>query len=128
VLFHPDDQRIVTAGGFAGTSHEQLNAPGPHGEIVLWDIVSGCELTSLPGVVDNVFGIAISPDGTRLAAALGKRSSQSPGQVKLWDLETGDELLTFRGFAGPVHGVAFSPNGKRLACVGPSGLRIWSIE
>lgn len=126
--FAPDGRRIVSGGGlYAGGS--RLTNGAPHGEIQVWDVSTGCELFDLPGVSDNVFGIAISPDSTRVAAAMGKSSSRAgQGEVKLWDLDTGAEVLTLRGFPGPVHGVAFSPDGRRLAAIGSGIFRIWSVE
>lgn len=105
-----------------------ISLPPNHGEIQVWDVDTGRELFDLTGVRDAVFGVAISPDGSRLAAAIGKHKTSAPGEVKLWDLETGAEVLTLRGFSGPVHGVAFSPDGKRLAAIGSGTLRIWSVE
>jgi len=126
--FTPDGGRVVTVGGLYGGGR-RLPPKATHGEIQVWDVATGSLIFDLPGVFDNVFSVAISPDGSRLAAPLSKRSSQGPpGEVKLWDLDTGAELLALRGFSGVLRGVAFSPNGKRLAAIGPNILRIWSID
>ncbi len=55
--------------------------------------------------------IAVSPDGTRLAA--GFANHWKDPSVHLWDLTTG-QLATWTGHRGPVTQLAFSPDGRRL--------------
>ena len=59
-------------------------------------------LTMNPAGIQQV---AFSPDGRRLAAALG--SSQDPadsGEVKIWDAANGREVLTLKGHPGRLVG------------------------
>ena len=70
------------------------------------------ELLTLKGHTNwALHGVAYSPDGKRLASALG---SCGDWTVKVWDAQTGKELLSFK-HTGEVRSVAFSPDGKRLA-------------
>jgi WD40 repeat protein len=64
---------------------------------------------TLRGHISDVFSIAFSPDGKRLATASADHTA------KLWDALNGRELLTLHGHTGDVRGIAFSPDGKRLA-------------
>jgi WD40 repeat protein/tRNA A-37 threonylcarbamoyl transferase component Bud32 len=58
-------------------------------------------------------GMAFSPDGRRLASAVGELPS-----FRLFDAEGGQEVLTLTGHAGPVGGLAFSPDGETLFSAG----------
>lgn len=67
------------------------------------------------------FSVAISPDGSTLAAGHWDI-------VSLWDVFTGRRLSVFHGFGGYVNGLSFSPDGKLLAAGADSGLlQIWDI-
>ena len=66
-------------------------------------------LHALTGHTGAVWGVAFSPDGTRLATA------SADGTARLWDSTTGESLLTLTGHTGGMWGVAFSPDGTRLA-------------
>jgi WD40 repeat protein/TPR repeat protein len=51
---------------------------------------------------------AFSPDGRRLATALGDKTAW------LWDAASGEQLLALRGHTDQVRSVAFSPEGQRI--------------
>ena len=50
----------------------------------------GRQLLSLEGHASRVNGVALSPDGSRLA------SRSADGTVRLWDLQNGQEVLTLK--------------------------------
>ncbi len=75
-------------------------------------------LAVLRGHKEGIWGLAFSPDGTRLA------SWSSDKTVRLWDVSTTKELAVLRGHGGPISHVAFSPDGTRLA----SASKSWSDE
>jgi WD40 repeat protein len=62
----------------------------------------------LTGHISEVYTVAFSPDGKRLASASNR-------EVIVWDLSAGKELFTYRITGTNVFGLAFSPDGKRLA-------------
>ena len=72
------------------------------------------EITSitLKGHSDDVYSVAYSPDGTKIA------SGSSDDTIKIWDATvTGDSstpIATLSGRVGRVNSVAFSPDGSRL--------------
>jgi WD40 repeat protein/serine/threonine protein kinase len=90
---------------------------GPDGKariyytVSVWDIATGRRLMSFPG--GTVRGIALSPDGRRLAAALDNGGQAR--MVRVWDADTAKILLTLHGHSQQITGVAFSPDGRRIA-------------
>jgi RNA polymerase sigma factor (sigma-70 family) len=70
--------------------------------------------------------IALSPDGTRLAAAF--ENDWESLSVHLWDLTTGQKIA-LTGHRAPVTQLAFSPDGHRLASgSGDTTVLIWDVS
>jgi len=118
LAWRPDGRRLASVGLSGYT-------------VKVWDVVTGQEALTLKGhirVLDTVHGgshpmvasVAWSPDGKRLASAVGE------GPVKVWDADTGLELLELRGHREWYSSVAWSPDGQRLASGSLQGvIRIW---
>jgi WD40 repeat protein len=72
------------------------------------------------GHTGQVRGVAISPDGKRLASGGEDRV------VRIWGLSTGRRLRVLAGHREPIHSVAFSPDNRTLASAGVDGtVRLW---
>ena len=65
--------------------------------------------------------IAISPDGTLLAA------SDTGGHVYVWNLSGGSPISTFTGASGDSGDIVFSPDGSALAIAG-KGTKLWNVK
>jgi WD40 repeat protein len=102
------------------------------GTAKVFDAATGDELFTLSGHTDSIFGLAYSPDGTRLATASHDKT------VKVWDAASGKLLMTLskEGHGDGVYGglfpgildVAFSADSARIASAGADGTAvIWDV-
>ncbi|MCC6418954.1 MAG: hypothetical protein IT429_12030 [Gemmataceae bacterium] len=106
VAFSPDGHLMATGGA--------------DNTLKIWDVPTTSPLRILDQN-DAVNGLALSPDGTKLAAA-GK-----DGVVGVFGTADGKRLFELKGHAGPVNGVAFSVNNQILASAGADAtVRFWN--
>src|SRR5262249_14919819 len=92
--------------------------------IRLWDLETGRARTieGPDGQAYDIRGVAISNDGTRVAATCSDR------MVRLWDLGTDRVVHTFPRFGGgPRVSVAFSRDGRYLAAGSWDGAELWDL-
>jgi WD40 repeat protein/uncharacterized caspase-like protein len=69
----------------------------------------------------DVLSVALSPDGTYIAAA------DWDNKVKIWSVASGAQVRVLDGHSGPVRSVAFSRDGTRVVSAGDDGrLSIWN--
>ena len=113
LTFSADGNFLLAASGVTGL----------RGEAVLWNLKTGRrQHTFSEGHRDNLYGAALSPDGTLAATAGYDR------RIKLWNTRTGKLVRTLEGHNGPVHGIAFSPDGTVLASAGgDSAVKLWQV-
>jgi Tol biopolymer transport system component len=125
VSFSPDGRRLASACG-TSAANDTTQAGG---EVKIWDVATGKEVTSLPPATSTgVLTIVFSPDGKRLAGAcMGKK-------VRIWEAATGQESLALEGHTLDVYHVAFSPDGRRLASSSarwnkeePGEIKLWDL-
>ncbi len=123
VAFSPDSQLLV------GTS---LAA-----EIAVWDVSSTEIVRLLEGHIGNIFAVAWSPDGQKIASAGGsdfhdeelKRDFGSDNSCRVWDLASGREIQRYVGHTGNVNAIVFSPDGSTCFSAGKEGvIHRWSVN
>jgi len=115
--FSSDGKLLATGGGLGEYLNISRYDPGA---ARVWNVETGELVADLGDKILSPCGIAISPDGKRLAVAECEVGGMHRGKVKLWDVATGAELLTLKNSQGetwqdPNVQMQFSPDGKLLA-------------
>jgi WD40 repeat protein len=93
----------------------------------IWDATNGEMVLSLREGAHELTGLAVSPNGQRLASASGIGT-------KIWDTTpvdamAGEEALTLLGHTDLIWGLDFSPDGRRLASAsGDATVRVWDAR
>jgi len=92
-----------------------------HDTLRLWELASGNCLRTLEGSVDDVYAVAVTPDG-RYAL------SGSHNCLTVSELATGRCLRTFSGHMGDVLAIAVSPDGRyAVSGSGDKSLQLWEL-
>lgn len=110
VTFSPDGKTI-----FAGVADDK--------QVYQWDLTTSQIVRAFSGGGKEIYGLAISPDGSLLAGG------NQDGDIELWSVATGEVQRTFSGHAGLVLRLAFNQDGSRLASAGFDRLaKVWEVE
>jgi len=126
------DGRWFASGG-GGRILPPSAAPGPLGEILIWDARTETlkhHLKSQPGEVTRV---AFCPRTGRLASGSGRWNDKikrfTTGLVQFWDPVTGSPLFDIEGHTDCVSCLSFSPDGRKLVTGGMDGqVILWDVE
>ncbi|MDB5379151.1 MAG: exported protein of unknown function, partial [Rubritepida sp.] len=117
VTLTPDGTRAIAAG-YTGRSRDGTFS------IYVFETSSGRLLARLPNQPAPVFHLAVSPDGTRIAAALGGRSG-----IRIWDARNGRQLAEdSAGWTGPARMVAFDGAGRLAATSSDGKVRVYDAS
>jgi len=125
VAFSPDGKRMASGGGTWDRAKQAFDS----NDVKIWEAQTspgtetGKNLLVLGGHTADVWTVAFSPDGKRLAS--GSRDNT----IMIWDAATGENLQTLTGHAGPVRAVAFNADCQYLASVADDQtVKLWDLE
>lgn len=123
----PESYRValpVTALAFHPQGTEL--AVGGYYEITIWNPVDGALLRRIKNVAQRTYGLAYSPDGSRLATASGAPGQM--GEVRLYDAAQGTLVAQLGSMSDVAFDVAFSPDGAKIAACGADrSIRIFDV-
>lgn len=108
-LAYSPDGKLLAAGECSAAKAVGSFRDVAEALIRIFDADDGREIRSFVAHADDIFGLAFSPDGTKLASASADRS------VKVWNVDSGKQVLELQGHADGVRTVGFSRDGTRLA-------------
>ncbi len=93
---------------------------GNKNDVAIFDLATGQRLHRLEAHTNEVLGLAISDDGSRLA------SCSKDGTVGVWDVASGQEVLTL---STRDTCCALTPDGRVLATgEGRGGIQLWEMQ
>jgi WD40 repeat protein len=101
----------------------------------LWDAKSGKLVMEFKGHESELFAVALSPDGSRLASGGGERGRSENNEIRIWETATGREVTRLndvnehlKRLPDAIYSLEFSPDGKTLGSAGAYIVRLWDIE
>jgi WD40 repeat protein len=108
------DGKLLAVGNFNNVN------PAKRGSLQVWDLKTGRSCFAREESLLGVWGLAFSPDGKLLAAAMGYNwtGRDKTGQVRVWDTKKWQVVRKLSGHSASAWTVCFSPDSKRLASVG----------
>lgn len=89
--------------------------------LVLWDAVTGKEISSFGWHRDEMVHCAFSPDATKIVCGC------IDGIVTIWDTQARKELATITAHQDTVTSCVFSSDGRRIASLSGDAIRLWEV-
>ncbi len=122
-------QAVDAAGRFAVTSSDDRT-------VRIWSVADGKLLRTIwipagPGIVGRVYAVAISPDGSTIAAGGYTERRNGPCPIYVFARESGNLIRRIPGDSPNVTSfLTFSPDGRYLAAtqLGANGLRVFDRD
>jgi WD40 repeat protein len=120
---------LVEKDNFPGTRDSMSFAPFASKVVSLWDSNSAAvfetvdrgPIARIGNEGEKITGLAIDPDGTRVAAAREK-------DVSIYDIATGEKLARLAGDGPRLTRIAFSPDGSRLLSGSYGSASLWDLS
>ena len=116
MVFHAVDELSAVAVTPDGC---HVVAGSSSGNVHVWSISTGKEVTVLQGHTAYVCAVAVSPDGCHVVSCAIDKT------VRVWNITTGKETAGFEGFSG--ESVAVAPDGSIISYGGKRN-SIWNTS
>lgn len=122
-------ERDVVAVRFAFDGRTIWSA-AEDGSIRAWDVATGEQQRAIElGSDERAYALAVSPDGSLLAAGVSQGFGDEVGLLRLWDTATGAVITTFRAHNCRVTTLTFSQDARALISGGVDGsVAVWRVR
>ncbi len=114
VAFSPDGTWIASGSGNSVNMAYKI-AESEESLAILWDVPTGRRRHTLHGIRGCIYGVAISPDGRRVAVGSGYLAPRTEGRLSIWDPVTGQHVWSRTDPDLVALSVAFSPDSQSVA-------------
>ena len=100
-----------------------LIAVASHKTIHLLDFATLDVIGTIDGKAGNIYALAFSPDGARLA------TGSSDGMLRVWNVKSQELISTLTGHSAEIYAVLFSTDGNRIFSGGRDRvIRVWDAH
>ena len=129
VISFPSNLKYITAIKWSPGATKIAVLAHEHGAIRIVDVKSGVVATTLGSEYSRLYGLAWSPDSSKLFASEGARKKGGIGKIQAWDVGTSKVLFSLSDKNISSHyGLAMAPDGKILASTASSGrVHLWNL-
>jgi eukaryotic-like serine/threonine-protein kinase len=110
LAYSPDGSWFV-----AGSGSMVFSPAGEDSLVDIYDSGTVRRRQSLRGLKGTVYGVAVSPDGRRVAAGSWYTGASLEAPVGVWDVDSGKMIWSKSEPGFSAMSIAFSPDGKSLA-------------
>jgi WD40 repeat protein len=124
----------VSNAAFSPDDHVVAMTSGCNPDIYLWQAEDGKLLHTLQGHRTDIWSLAFSPDGQRLASGSGQHCQFDDGglldtSIRVWSVSGGRQETELRGHTDSVASLAWSSEGNLLASGSYDGtVRLWQLK
>ena len=124
---HPAGSTAEWSLAISADGRRAITGSNGNNLVRVWDLGTGKLVQTLKGHTDEVWGVALFPDGRRAVSASWDKT------IRIWDVPTGRELRSFSA-GDKIRCLALSADGKRLAAghffdhFQPGTLRVWDPD
>ena len=131
------ERSVLLALHAASVTYSVNQSVTPEAEDALHHAVQASRVRlTLAGHTDTVWGVAFSPDGTRLASGSGSQGQADSGELFVWDAHSGERNpawgagnSAFVRHPGVVSALTWAPSGELVVSGGSDGrLRWWEVQ
>jgi dipeptidyl aminopeptidase/acylaminoacyl peptidase len=96
--------------------------------IRVYELASGKQVAALVGHIDQITGLAFSPDSRTIATASGNNWHRKDRTIRVWDVATGRALHLFENPDG-AESIEYLPDGRSVVTVDMDGVAtIWDVS